>query len=113
MKTIRAIIGLLVIVTVIYTAWLVVPAYFHNYELQDALGEEARTNSYSAKSEDDVREIIWRKAKDMEIPITREQVNVRRDGQGLSIWIDYTVHVDLPGYGFDLQFHPSSKNKPI
>lgn len=113
MKTVRAILGLLIVAGVLYSAWLMVPAYFHNYELQDAIAEEARLSSYTTKSDEDVRESIYRKAKDMEMPITREQINVRRDGSTLNIWVDYTVHVDLPGYPLDLQFHPSSKNKPI
>lgn len=113
MKTVRALVGLLIIVGVIYTAWLVIPAYMHNYELQDAMGDEARINSYNTKSEDDMREAIYRKAKDMEVPITREQINVKREGQTITIWMDYTVRVELPGYSFDLQFHPASKNKAM
>jgi hypothetical protein len=113
MKTVRALIGLLVVAGIFYTAWMLIPVYYHNLELQDAMGDEARMNSYTNKSEDDMRESIYRKAKDMEIPITRDQINVRRDGQTVSIWVDYTVRFQLPGYSFDLQFHPSSKNKAI
>ncbi len=113
MKTIRALVGLLVLAGVVYSAWLLVPVYLHNYQLQDAMAEEARLNSYTIKPEDDMREAIYRKAKDMEMPIKREQINVRREGQQVSIWVDYSVQIDLPGYSFDLQFHPSSKNKAI
>ncbi len=113
MKTVRALVGLLVLVGVIYGSWLVVPVYLHNYQLEDAMGDEARINSYTTKSEEDMRESIYSKAKEMEMPITREQINVRREGATVNIWIDYSVHVDLPGYGLDLQFHPSSKNKAI
>jgi len=113
MKSVRAIVGLLVVVGILYTAWLLIPAYYHNIELQDAMGDEARVNSYTTKSEDDIRDVIYQKAKDMEIPITRDQINVRREGQTVTIWVDYTVRFQLPGYGFDLQFHPSSKNKAM
>lgn len=113
MKTVRALVGLLIVVGAIYTAWLVVPAYLHNYQLEDAMGDEARMNTYSAKSEEDMRETIYRKAKDMEMPITRDQVNVKREAQSVNIWVNYTVHVELPGYAFDLQFHPSTKNKAL
>ena len=111
MKALRAILGVAFFVVVVYGMWLMVPPYFHNYQLQDAITEEARINTYTPKSEDEMRETIWRKAKEMEVPIKREQINVQREGGIVSIGIDYTVHVDLPGYPLDLKFHPSSKNK--
>ena len=111
MKALRAILGVVFIVAVIYGAWLLVPPYFNNYKLQDAITEEARMNTYTSKSEEDIRESLWRKAKDLDIPITRDQVNVRREGQSVAISIDYTVHLDLPVHPVDLEFHSSSKNK--
>jgi hypothetical protein len=111
MKALRAILGVVFIVVVVYGMWLLVPPYFYNYQLQDAIAEEARMNTYTQKSEEDMRDTIWRKAKELDIPIQREQVNVQREGGSVAIWVDYTVHVDLPGHPFDLQFHPSSKNK--
>ncbi len=111
MKALRAILGVVFIVVVIVAVWNLVPPYFHNYQFQDAIADEARMNTYTQKSEEDMRESIWRKAKDLEIPLKREQINVQRESNGVSIWVDYTVHVDLPGYPLDLQFHSSTKNK--
>ena len=111
MKALRAILGVAFIVAVVYGTWIMVPPYYSNYQLQDTIAEEARMNTYTQKSEEDMRETIWRKAKDLEIPIQREQINVQRAGGGVAIWVYYTVHVDIPGYPLDLQFHPSSKNK--
>ncbi len=111
MKALRAILGIVIVVFVILAVWKIVPPYFHNYQFEDVIADEARMNTYTQKSEDDIRESIWRKSKDLEIPITREQIMVQRESGAVSIAVDYTVHVDLPGYPFDLQFHPSSKNK--
>jgi hypothetical protein len=111
MKALRAIVGIAVIVVAFYATFKLVPPYYSNYQLQDEVTAEARMNTYTQKSENDMREYIWRKAKEFDIPITREQINVQRDGQSVAIWVDYTVHVDFPGYPLDLQFHPSSKNR--
>jgi hypothetical protein len=111
MKALRAIIGVGLIVAVVYTIFLLVPPYYNNYQLQDVVTSEARMNSYTQKTEDDMREYILRKARQFDIPVTREQINVRRDGNIVAIWVDYKVHVDLPGYPMDLEFHPSSQNK--
>jgi hypothetical protein len=111
MKTLRAVFGIVFIAVVAIAVVKVVPPYYNNYVLQDAVADEARMNTYTPKSVEDMRDTIYKKCKELEIPVTREQVNVQREGQSVSIWIDYTVHVDLPGYPVDLNFHPSSKNK--
>jgi hypothetical protein len=112
MKALRAIFGIVFIVAVVVAVVRLVPPYFNNYQLQDAITDEARMNTYTPKTAEQMRETIWRKCKELDIPVTREQVNVQRDGQAVTISLDYTVHVDLPGYPVDLQFHPSSKNRP-
>jgi DNA modification methylase len=111
MKALRAILGIGLIVVAIYVIFTLVPPYYSNYQFQDEITTEARMNTYTQKTEDDMREYIWRKAKEFDIPVTREQINVRRDGQSVAIWVDYKVHLDFPGYPLDLQFHPSSRNK--
>jgi hypothetical protein len=111
MKSLRAIFGIVFIVAVVYSTFLLVPPYYSNYQFQDVITSEARLNTYTQKTEDDMREYLWRKAKDFDIPVTKDQINVVREGKSVSISVDYTVHVDLPGYPLDLQFHPASKNK--
>lgn len=95
----------------------IVPPFFANYQLQDAIQSEAVLQAYSNQSEDQIRETIFRKAQDLEIPMKEEQIQVQRIGGAgsgtLAISADYSVHLDLPGYPLDLEFHPSSKSKPI
>lgn len=111
MKSLQAIFGVLVLVAVVLVIYKVVPPYFANQELQDAVTEEARINTYTPKTEDDMRSTIFRKAQDLDIPITRDQIQVQRASNGVSISVAYTVHVDLPAYPLDLNFEASSKNR--
>ena len=111
MKALRAVLGVVFVVAVVFAVWKLVPPYYSNYELQDTITDEARMNTYTPKSVEDMRETIWKKCKELDISVKREQINVQRDGQSVAIWLDYTVHVDLPGYPVDLNFHPSSKNR--
>ena len=111
MKALRAIFGIVFIVAVLVAVWKLVPPYFSNYQLQDAITDEARINTYTPKTAEQMRETIFKKCQELEIPVTREQINVQRDGQSVAIWFDYTVHVDLPVYPVDLKFQVSSKNK--
>lgn len=101
----------------VYVGAEVIPPYFSNYEFQDTIENEARMETYSTKSEEHIRDSILKRAQDLEIPVTRDQIKVQRIGQGGSgaviIETDYTVHVDLPGYPLDLHFHPESRNKGV
>ncbi len=113
MKTLKALFGLFVVVAVFYTLYLVVPPYFANYQFEDAINTEARLSAYSQKSADDIKATVIKKAHELEIPIQPEQVQVTRAGNEITISADYSVHVDLPGYPVDLNFHPATKNKRI
>jgi hypothetical protein len=115
MGTIKLVLVLGTLACGVYVGAELIPPYFSNYEFQDTINTEARLGTYSAKSEDAIRDTVFKRAQDLEIPVTKEQIKVQRIGtQGsgsVTIETDYTVHVDLPGYPLDLEFHPESKNK--
>jgi hypothetical protein len=115
MATIKLILVLAMLGGLVYISAVVIPPYFSNYEFQDALDNEARMGTYSTKGDDVIRDAVFKKAQDLEIPVTKEQIKVQRMGSagsgGVMIETDYTVHVDLPGYPMDIHFHPQSKNK--
>jgi hypothetical protein len=117
MGTIKAILGVGLILGVIVVGVQVIPPYFTNYQFEDEVNNATLAAMYGTKSEDDIRSIVYKKAKDMDIPIAPEQIIVRRTGtQGsgsLSIEANYTVQVSLPGYPLQLNFHVASKNKGI
>ena len=113
MNRLKALFGVVLVVAAFYTAWMLLPPYVNNYQFQDDIQNEALINSYSNKSEQDIRNTLAKKAAEYGIPLTAEQINVFRNGAELSIWADYTVHVDLPGFPLDLKFHPATKNKRI
>ena len=113
MNRVKALLGVLLVVVGAYAAWILLPPYINNYEFQDDIQNEALINSYSSKTEQDIRNTLAKKAADYGIPLKAEQIHVQRSGPELSIWADYTVHVDLPGFPLDLNFHPATKNKRI
>lgn len=113
MKSIKALFGLFVVVAGFYVAWKVIPPYFNNYQFQDEIESQARLNTYTTKSEQEIRDIIIKKAREFDIPLTDQQVKVRRAGSELSISADYTIHVDLPVYPLDLHFTATSKNRML
>src|SRR5215470_7062841 len=104
MNRLKSLFGLFLLIAVVYVSWKLLPPYFSNYRFEDACESEALINSYSNKSEVEIRNTLAAKARDYDIPLTAEQINVTRNGSELSIWADYTVHVDLPFMPLDLTF---------
>jgi len=117
MGTLKAIVGFVAIVGAFFALFQVIPPYFANYQFEDALNNEALAATYSTKTDEDVRSIVLKKAQELELPLTREQIKVQRTGtQGvgsLAIAADYTVHVNLPGYPMELNFRAETKNKGV
>jgi hypothetical protein len=95
----------------------VIPPYFANYELEDAIKTESTQSTYSTRTEEDIRETVIKEARSYDIALTPKQVKVQRVGGfgagTLSIEAEYSVPIELPGYSTTLEFHPSSKNKGV
>ncbi|MGA7295637.1 MAG: hypothetical protein WBW53_21710 [Terriglobales bacterium] len=117
MATLKLLFGLAIFAAMGLAGMKVIPPYFSNYELQDAMKNEALQSTYSSRSEDDIRDSIIKEARDYDIALTLKQVKVSRSGGygtgRLSIEADYTVPLDLPGYSTVLDFHPSTDNKGV
>jgi Domain of unknown function (DUF4845) len=112
MKTLRLLFGLFVIGAAVVASWKVIPAYVNNYQFQESIDDSARMGVVnSQKSEDDIRNGIYEQAQSLKLPLKPEDITVQRDNNGVFISADYVVHVDLPGYPFDLSFHPSSNRQ--
>ena len=116
MGTIKAIIGFLAIIGLVYAGYQIIPPELTNYSFQDDLRQVAMTGGASPnKSDEDIRTMVLSKARDHQIALTGNQVTVQRiNTPGLSavyVAADYSVAVDLPGYSFNLHFTPSSENK--
>jgi|SRR5579864_1353430 len=117
MGTLKLIVVLGLLGALVYVSAELIPPYFANYEFQDALNNEARIGTYSTKGDEVIRDAVFKRAQDLELPLTRDQIKIQRTGGpgigSVAIETSYSVHVDLPYYPMDLEFHPQSKNKSV
>jgi hypothetical protein len=108
---------LLVLGAMIFTATKIVPVYFANYQFQDAIQAEAKfaLTGYPKKSLDDLREDIYNKARELDIPAKRDDIRIAVDTASgkVDIGLDYAVPIDLKVYQFTLEFHPHADNHTI
>ena len=111
----KLVFGVAVIVLAIYLGVEFVPPYYANYEFEDAIKSEALFGTNTAVTEDVIRDNVYKRAQQLDIPIAKEAIVVHKIGtMGMgSVAIDapYTVHLELIAYPTDLHFQTSSTNK--
>lgn len=110
MGRLKALIVIFAIVAGVYVGNKVIPVYYNNYAFQNELDTVALNESYSQRTETQLRDVVARIAGEYNIPVTADQIVVRRNGRDLSISTEYTIHIDVPIHPFDLSFAPASKN---
>ena len=113
----KMVFGILIIVGAVILIATLAPPYFSNYQFEDALKTESQMTTYTTKTEDVIRDEVFKKAQEMDIPISKEQIKVVRNGVvgtgSVDIEASYIVHVNLPGYPMDLHFDASARNKGV
>lgn len=110
----KTIFWLFFLVAFVYLAFKVVPAFVNNYELKDAMKIEARFASVSRRSENEMRDNIYKKIRELELPASREAIRITSTGlYNVQIDLEYTVNVELPGYVLKLNFKPSVDSRSL
>lgn len=112
---IKFLVAVVVLGSLAFAGVKIVPTYFANYQLDDAMKTEARfaTSAYPKKSVEDIREDIFKKVQELEVPARKEDIRVTSDGSLVSISLDYSVTFDLAVTQFTRQFHLHEDSRPI
>jgi hypothetical protein len=104
---------LLFLVAVIYGSFKIIPVYVNSYELEDFIRQQNPFWLTQRAPADSVRNIILAKAKDLDLPVSADQVKVEAGGGRVTVNLDYTVPVDLKVYTLVLHFTPSADNRQL
>jgi hypothetical protein len=109
------VITILILGTMVFCAVKVVPSWFANYQLQDAITSEARfaTATYPKKTPEDIQGDVFKRAQELGVPAKKEDIKVSFDGGLLTISLDYSVSYDLAVTQFTHQFHLYADSRPI
>jgi hypothetical protein len=110
-----AILTLLVLGSLVFAGVKIVPVYITNYQFNDALKTEVQfaLSGYPRKTEDDIKDDVYKEAMKDGIPIKRDDVHAVINGSLVTITIDYTVPIDLKVYLWNKDFHLNVDNHTI
>jgi len=95
--------ALLVVALAIYSGVKTVPVLIDNYTLRDFLESEARFAALR-KQDEEVKDRILKKAREMELPIGARDILVSRSGGRFDIRVRYTVPIETPFRVFNWEF---------
>jgi hypothetical protein len=109
------VLALMIMGSMLFTAYKLVPVYFAKYQFEDAIRTETRfaTSGYQRKTAESIREDILQKAKELDIPVQPENVQASIVNGGVEINVDYDVPIDLAVYQWTLQVHLHADNHTI
>ena len=103
------ILWLLVLGLVVMVAWKALPVKVASAELYDFMDEQAQRAGVTTTSEQ-VEKNILQRAAELNLPLTKEQVEVTRNGDRIRMVAEYTVPVEFPGYTYNWNFHHHAEN---
>ena len=96
------IVFLLIVLALIYFGVKFIPVRVHAFSFMDAMNEEA---SFAAHRSDKViRDNLLRFARENDLPITKEQLEIKREPGRMTVLADYTVVVDTIFFAYDWRF---------
>jgi hypothetical protein len=116
MGTLKAIGGFLAIIACVYAGFQIAPPEMTNYSFTDDLRSVALMGGSNPHMTDqELVDMVIKKAHEQNITLTPEMVTVQRIGTpgspAVYVAAEYSVPVSLPGYDLTLHFKPSSGNR--
>jgi hypothetical protein len=108
-------ITLLIVGTMGYASFKIVPVYVENYQLQDSIQTESRfaLTGYPKRTPDDVRNDVLKKAQELGLPLRAEDIQVTMNNGSVDIGAEYSVTFDLAVYQWTHDFHLHADNHTI
>jgi len=92
-------------------AWKAVPVKVQSTQLYDYMDELAKFSA-ARTPPDQLEKMIMDRARQLEIPLEKKDINVERNGDNIFMEIDYTVPLEFPGYTYQWHFH-QKLDRPI
>ena len=95
----------------VLVAWKAVPVKLQSTELYDYMDELAKFSAAQVPP-DQLKKRILERAAQLQIPLTKDNIRVERNGDRIYMEVEYTIPVEFPGYTYLWNFH-QKLDRPI
>ena len=101
----------LILAALVFFLAVFAPYYFRNLQLQNFVSAITQRVENQKQSDGALRDMVLQRARQLELPITEDNVHISRMGGALHIDVRYSVVVDFPGYTVSLHFYPGAGSR--
>jgi len=101
-------VGLVLLLLAGLVAYRMIPVKVKAADLRETVIDEARSAGHH-KDPAIIGNIVS-KAKMLDLPVTPEDVRIKRSNQYIYVDVEYTVPVEFPGYTYQWHFHHKAEN---
>jgi hypothetical protein len=108
---IKALIWIVLIGLLVYLGIKIVPPFVNYYDLRDHMDQTATFAAVGNQTEMQIRQDIWKKIQDLEIPAQYDDLKVVRGNRRVQISCHYVVEVPFLGYTIRLNFTPETDKR--
>ena len=101
-------VGLVLLLIAGLIAYKMIPVKVKSADLRDTVQDYAKSGSqFNDKA---ITAAILDKAKDLELPVSENDIKIQRRANDIKVEVDYTVPVKFPGYTYNWKFHHKAEN---
>ena len=92
--------ALVLLAAMIYMGFKAIPVMVNSYALKDFIEEEARFASVR-RDDEEIRTRVFNKARELDLPVTREMIHTERSNSRFDIAVSYSVPIVTPVYTYE------------
>jgi hypothetical protein len=100
--------GLIILAFGVFIAWRMIPVKVKAAEMRQVVVDEAK--SAGTHKDNVIMGNILNKARENNLPITEDNVKIRRANSEITVEVDYVVPVEFPGYTYQWHFNHTATN---
>jgi hypothetical protein len=101
-------VGLILLGLAIFIAWKMIPVKVKAAELRQTVVDEAK--SAGTHGDDRIKAAILAKAKEDDLPVTEQDINIVRGNGEITVTVTYTIPVVFPGYTYHWHLEHEARN---
>jgi hypothetical protein len=100
--------GALLLLIGIFIAYKMIPVKVKAAELRQVVVDQAK--AAGTRGDDQIEKAILRKAEDLQLPVTKDNVKIDRRRVDITVDVQYKVPVEFPGFTYQWSFHHRAEN---
>lgn len=101
-------VGLVLLAIALFVAYKMIPVKVKIAEVRAVVVDEAK--SAGTHNDDRIRRAILAKAEENNLPVSEDQVKIKRAASEITVDVEYVVPIKFPGYTYQWKIHHLAQN---